>query len=1102
MSSSHRLAPSVDQGGIQPSLFEQWDRILLSSPISLGALDALPADLHYQASTYLHDRLSRSSPSDLPLVQLRCFLDHLYTSTHSTLTPELHPSSNTDSLQPEDSQNEPQLPHTPRNSHAHVNATQAGDGLSPESPRTKRVRESFHRLSHLDYWPTLVSAHSTLVRMLQVPEIFDSNIAMLARLLHLQRVPLTNVIAELTDALSDVESLKNDLRRIYQDPPFVLAGPNTSTSVDCKFAYLLVHLATSYQRVSRDVDVLNTNSLLSAQFGRQYRGDAQLRFLSFVTKLNQKDQPANKNPPYFRGTPIVQSSGTGKSRMIIELSKFTPLLYVCLRKREAEGNAKAGYPLPDQGVRKYFEDAHQTHTNLCDLQVACFLSAWFQNLVNYLRRFDSIPAKAEALLLLNRLDMENPQRREFFQEVSELATDQLLKTPTRYQAPPSIHLSKTSDEPSVMDRDLVFQHRLTQPLLVLIQELAPVSKHLQSTLPYQIASLVPPILVAFDECVEINVSNSPKGNTQLNSLLRAWHFIRQLENLSNTPQRLWLVLLSTSSSAAALIEHVSIQSSNRRRNLSAMPTFVGVGFDVLTEERPSLNCASDASQFQQVITYGRPLWSSLAPFDQEELWATARLKLLGSDEFDLGNSAQCFSILASRLALRLVPVHWGDSPFLGEQKAFLDQTVDRHMRILTHVTQHASMHVESPSEPVLAIAASLIMVPGAMQPIPGLGSSLASNWYGIILDNFRTRCLLSRHIPIFKGTEGELAARIVLTAAWDAAKERALQDAAKYEPELASTLSKPVLLSDIIRGLANLDSPNLSILQKRIQTVQAVVSRTDPTADVQAWTHFTHFDTLPRTFSEITPEYLWYCWKRGVALQMAHSQTGIDGILPVFIGDLNKPFGDGITPVACDVPYGARHMTFVAWEAKNRTEPQPSAQESRAKEQHVRNLAGPLLRRPAPTAAGGDHETAAPLTERALFCILADLGTNTAFQSTGGHKLQVEMIKYTDCPRLCIRGVADRHTYPCLDHFDIRVIFYHLLDDTDDSQPNVDDDDNTIPHPLWNNTYRPTLPAATAAAASASATAATSTCARASAADDTGETDDSTDGDEHSIKCD
>lgn len=1073
MSSSHPLA-------IQPrqdAQHAQWNRIRsapLSSLATLAPLAPLSAELRTEASIYVSDWLLQHSSSDLPLARLYLLLDHLYRSADSGS--DTNASSSATVLQQDDvSQDTSQLPQTP-----HLSNTRAGTAQVRDTPRSKQTVDSFNKLLRLRCWTDLVSVHTSILQT-ENPLVLDLHIGTAATILYEYRDDFFKVIAELRNVLVRKESIKEQLSRLYQDLPTVPDRFNASD--DRKLAYLLVHLAMTSEHVPRDVDVLDTNRVLTEQFGRTYRGDAQRRFLKFVTRLNQRDQhdvtSTNQLPPYFRGTPIVQSSGTGKSRMIIELDSATPLLYVCFRKREADLNAKAGFPFPDKGVRKYFEDAQRTHPNLCDLQVACFLSAWFQKLANHLAHHTNIQDKARALSQLNQLHADNQERRDFFQEISELAAQELCDTPLLYKPGLGSHAKASRQVPAPSDKDEVFDHCLRGPLLALNQELALISQHLypHSHSPNAAAaSLVPPALVAFDECVEINVSNTPNGNNQLSSLLRAWHFIREFENTRRTPQRLWLVLLSTSSSAAALIEHVSVQSSNRRRTSAAMPAFIGVGFDVLAEEKPSLERASDASRLQQIITYGRPLWASLEQFGPEELWASACLKLQGAEFFDPFSSAQCFSILASRLALRLVPAHWGDSPFLGEQKAFAELTVDRNMRILTHVTQHASLHVDSPSEPVLAIAASLIMVPNALVPEQKRNAADATNWYGKILENFRQRCLLSQHIPIFKGSDGELATRLVLTVAWDAVKEKALRGSPTWQHEKASMLNEPVLLWDILHGLANLESDDSKILKERINTVQELVSRRDVAANVQAWTHFTHFDALPHSFDEITPEYLWYCWKRGVALQMAHSQTGIDGIIPVFIGDLDKRFGDAITSVVGsdqDVPHGARHMTFVAWEAKNRKDAQPSVEESKQKEIHLRKLAGPLLRPPAAgrTAAaaaaaggggGGEHafEPTTSLTERALFCILADLGTDTPFKSSGGRKVRVEMIKHTDCPRLCIRGINDPTTYPCLDHFAIRTIFASLVEDVGDDD---DDDDsknlNTVPHPLWNKRYMPTLPA-------------------------------------------
>ncbi|SPO29087.1 related to conserved hypothetical Ustilaginaceae-specific protein [Ustilago trichophora] len=1049
---------------------QRWDSILLAPQDPQATHATLSAELHSQASAYLHDRLtSRFQPSDLPLPQLRDLLDDILDRSPPNA------NTNNDVQAPTDGARDAlQPPRTPTsNPRARLKTVQA----HRNTPRTQRANQCLEAFSRLEAWGVLVRIHCSIMTAKAGPfrqSLFRGATAHLVALLLDGKTELIQVVPELRNPLSDQLSLSSILTEAYSQLASRFQQSDMSALPDRQVAYLLVHLAQSSTRVSGDVGVLSANRHFRTQFGRRYRGDAPLRFLRFVTQLNSQPDPIDASEPlsYFRGTPIVQSSGTGKSRMVIELSSLTPLLYVCFRKRKAEGNAKAGYPLPDEGVRKYFEDAQESHPNFCDLQVACFLSAWFTTLAKTLGDLSKLPDKASYLLQLNRLNQDNPGHIAFFQAVSEQAKQLIDKSEKQYHIQPTTDCNESRPHSlkASIDPNHVFLGVLCQPILALNHELALVSQYLHKAIHHATSAPVPPVLVAFDECVEINVSNSPKGNNQLNSLLRAWNYIRQLEDQCATSQRFWLVLLSTSSSAAALVEHVSVQSSNRRQSSAALPTFVGVGFDVLAEERPSLTCAADACHFDQIITYGRPLWASLDP---DDFWTTATLKLQGTPKFDPLQPAQCFSVLASRLALCLVPAHWGDLPFMGEQKAFVDQTVDRHMRIVTRVTDTAGMHVDSPSEPVLAVAASLLMLPRA-KDAPEL-RTIATNRYGLILESFRTRCLLSQHIPIFKGTDGELAARIAMTTAWDAVKEKALRNgASRGLDSTVRTLGEPVLLYDVVQGLAHLDFGHASIVQNRIESIQAVVSALNPTDKVQAWTHFTHFDVIPYPFSEITPEYLWYCWKRGVALQMAHKQHGIDGIIPVFVGDLDAPFvatatGDG--SAAPDVAHGARRMTFVAWEAKNRKDAQTSVRtrpDQTGEANFKPKLAGPRLRRPttlvtaaAAGADGRDGGIAAPLTERALLCILFDLGTAKTFQSTGDQRPQVKIISGTNCPRLWIRGVTDPHAYPCLDHFDVRIIFHRLLDDTHADRL-VEDSDNAVSHPLWNNSVRPTLPEAEA----------------------------------------
>ncbi|KAJ1018467.1 hypothetical protein NDA18_006618 [Ustilago nuda] len=141
-----------------------------------------------------------------------------------------------------------------------------------------------------------------------------------------------------------------------------------------------------------------------------------------------------------------------------------------------------------------------------------------------------------------------------------------------------------------------------------------------------------------------------------------------------------------------------------------------------------------------------------------------------------------------------------------------------------------------------------------------------------------------------------------------------------------------------------------------------------------AWTNFTHFDVLPKHITEISPEYLWYCWKCGVGLQMTHSQHGINGILPVFMGNLDQPFviptgtqDDAATSIEM---HATCYMTYVAWEAKNFDELQPGARLD--KPDVMLKLAGPSIIHASHALPGEE-----PLTERALICILLDLGTST-----------------------------------------------------------------------------------------------------------------------------
>ena len=256
----------------------------------------------------------------------------------------------------------------------------------------------------------------------------------------------------------------------------------------------------------------------------------------------------------------------------------------------------------------------------------------------------------------------------------------------------------------------------------------------------------------------------------------------------------------------------------------------------------------------------------------------------------------------------------------------------------------------------------------------------------------------------------------------------------------ASHLLQPVAADNLLNKLIQLGDDDKAKVEKRIDEVrnkicvqagdQASDEASAAHAKVRAWTHFSHFDMLEVAINEILPEFLWYCWKRGVAVQMAHPQHGIDGLIPVFVGDLNRSF-ENVAGHADEARQAARHMTYIAWEAKNRsTTCRSLALKAAAKDKH----AGPTIRS---DDAGGDK----PLTKRSLLTVLADMGA--AYSETS-----VTPIGDTGSLQIWIRGMDN--AYPCLDELKIRDVVVAFVTHLSQLCPaHLDyESENTLPTPM------------------------------------------------------
>ncbi|SPO28786.1 uncharacterized protein UTRI_04664 [Ustilago trichophora] len=747
--------------------------------------------------------------------------------------------------------------------------------------------------------------------------------------------------------LSTVSFIPEDCGHAVVDALARLEQSNDVTQ-DEALAHILLRLPASNSSPDRSKDNPELERHFAQQLQRTYRGDAPARFLRFVDNVHRHFTKSVKGVPFFdsylKGTSIVQSSGTGKTRLVFKLAKRAPLLYVCVRRKapHQRSSVKNGFPLAEQNLFEFFRNATSATRASCDLQVAAFIGAWFETLSSKLNEYTTAQDKYLFLVQLN--DFGGPgysQRNPFSTQCLSLpASNYSARFETGYGISTKSNLN----------------------LLV---------------------SNAPPVFVAFDECVDLIVPKSGRSadDHQLNSLRRAWHHMLQLEKKQDNVT-FWLLLLSTNTGAAQLIEPQDLQASARAPEKQPLPVFIGLGFDVLRSDRPRLDSPNDVSNVRHLRSYGRPLWGSLP---LETFWEVAEFKLLGAKEFNANDAVLCYNLLASRLALRLVPTHHGDSALFGEQKSLITRSIDRHMRILHQVIQHTSLAIVTPSEPVLAVGAANIMLAapsrdGKSDPMPA---------YAKIIDTFTTHACN-------RNTDGN----------------------------------------------SNSDE------------------------DVGAWLNFTHFDTLPHGISCISPDYLWYCWKRGVAIQMAHGQPGVDGIIPIFVGRLSQKFrapdqshlqADEVD--AIDERQVARQMTYIAWEAKYRDQAMSRAEAS------DQARSGPTLLLAAcdadlhaqMDAADSSTPLRQPLTRASLVTVIADLGTEQAFSDGRNLPPRADLVTHRDGSHtflhLWIRGIKDPQVYPCFDVLGIRAKLMALFKTVTDT-PSYEED-NKIPSIMWNSEAHP-----------------------------------------------
>ncbi|KZT22737.1 hypothetical protein NEOLEDRAFT_1137521 [Neolentinus lepideus HHB14362 ss-1] len=376
---------------------------------------------------------------------------------------------------------------------------------------------------------------------------------------------------------------------------------------------------------------------------------------------------------YARYLAIIQSSGTGKSRTVDELSKTHLVIPMNLRN-----SGSHGFPPPDHNVAYYL--CTPGGPEVLGIRMSDFLQALFEQTLHVLET-------------------------EFRRDVTETVAEQFREYMTAGMTMGKHGASRINFYDEVLERaEKARKSRATSASEVYapLQAFQKLADLLRSLEPQE-SSSTPLVILEFDEA---HVLTKPQSSVYMGPVWSSFGELRRvLRAFSKLP--LFSLFLSTSGQIETLVP-----SASRFRSIYS---FTNVGFDHLAIK---LSLIQDIPTVERITStehlchYGRPLWGGRYDCGNDDIKSSmiefAAHKLLGGVDYegrwqDL-SSAQILACLAQRL-----PIEFMTTRYPEDLSAELQQ-IERHMRICLQFDPNTlSLKTLSPSEPILSEAAYWMM---------------------------------------------------------------------------------------------------------------------------------------------------------------------------------------------------------------------------------------------------------------------------------------------------------------------------------------------------------------------------------------------------------
>ncbi|TFY70672.1 hypothetical protein EVG20_g2333 [Dentipellis fragilis] len=728
---------------------------------------------------------------------------------------------------------------------------------------------------------------------------------------------------------------------------------------EISLARFLLLICVLCEKLNKVVTEEERARYLTAGWQQKYRGTA---LKAFLRAMQWYEEDYREKSHYGRMIAIIQSSGSGKSRLVHELSLNYPVMNVNFRKGTDD---TSGWPPGDRMALEFFKkqsDLSKAATIATKMIkgeeiAAAFLGALMGVIAD---EWDiSLLMGDESLSRCGLPNSPEAERREtFFRKVSDRATDLLLKNedillddrswignPGRVRPEKTFATEKErrAYEDKLKEGSREWHQRLFK--LFCQQDFDRVTQKLHEAGQTK-------FFLVLDECTALEMAkgNDSEGPRCGISLIAVQRILKAAEHMKN-PVCFWFLLLDTNPSVVLFDPPRPITSSFRlTAPLQPLPPFVYLGFNQHID-RMRKEKAFDSLYLNNLKYSGRPYWSTLMPHDVVD---TAIVKLFCIHEpkdFNPFNQHHVLAAFAARACLQFEENE--------ATKLLAANAVSRHMRILLSVI-NAELSTTAPSEPVLAIAAAVALNISETTYNKSL-HTLFRNW--------------KRQNPVLApGDMGELCSRLLLLLARDRATIRFRGEFVQNDTSVPDSMHRihAIELHEFLTVLLGEPEKAFGLFEKgpAKQLIEFCKKK---------WINFTHFTRFEKEIDELTLDELEHAWFFGAAIQCCPTQAVIDGGFVYYDGSLDEPFD------RC-------RLRFLPYQTTVRG---PTAS---ASTKTGLGLTAPPILHP------GQHGTESQRVKPQTIVLLMDFKSTSTFQDNGQmSRLELRQAEATTC----WRGYAD-----------------------------------------------------------------------------------------------